>query len=246
MNPLEKLLAEAREAPTLLSMETGVPVEPRLALVFSMASVLLLAVGGPPLFLVAGLVVSLGLLAYAGWLRGYARGCLELLLYPLLVSTVSALPLALAMGRWWDAFSLVARTVSSSAFLLAYTMLVGWSTMVYGLEALGAPHTVARSIMLAAYYLPRFIGDLASMLAARRARTLGAPGLRAWWRLLATCTGELLLRGYHTALQVTRAVEARSLGSQVPHPRRVEGYPLLPLAPCILVVACWVAASLAG
>ena len=213
MDPLARLLEDLRESLRILSLEPQVEAPPKAAAAALLIPVFILALTSNPAVLIAGLAASTTLyLAAALRLRVVGLSA-RLLLYPVALAAASAAPLIL-MGRTWQAAVFTMRVVAPAVYMMGATLTLGWRRIVQGLEELHAPKPLTRGMLMLAYYLPRFTGQLLAILMARRARTLRRPTRSQWWRLLASSTGELILRSQYTALMLHHAIEARTLGGR--------------------------------
>jgi len=119
---------------------------------------------------------------------------------------VVAAPL-IVLGRG-GAIYLVTRSLASSTFLLAVTLLLGWRGLVEALESLGM-HTLSHNVALLLRYTPLFLRDAARLLAAREARLVAGQG---GFGAVTSVAAELMVRAYHRAYMLALAMEARSLG----------------------------------
>ncbi len=224
---------------TLAELAGGPACPDPLAVFLLIADVALLALVYSPLLDAASLALSLALLAAAGRL-----GRLKLLAYPAALTAAAAAPLAL-MGRTGEAVSLAARTLASSTLLLAGVSWLGWRGFLGGLEALGAPRLVTEGVELLLYQASRLSRTLLEVLAARRARLLGRPSWRDWWRLEASAVADLMLRGVREAEALYMAVKARSLGAAAATRLGRGRCRSLVSAPLAALLAWWVVAHVA-
>ncbi|KSW12067.1 hypothetical protein CF15_04630 [Pyrodictium occultum] len=249
---LAGFLSELREAALYLAAGEG-PVEPRHpGLVF-----LLLVVGvalvsySPPLPAAAGLLASMPVLAYAALSRrGPVAPVVRSAAYVVGASALVALPL-LPLHRGSQALLFLLRVSAASAMVASVAALVGWRRLAEGLGELGLPGEIVEGLSLVARYVPLLASEMLRLLAARRARSLGRPGLREAWRLLAGAAGELLERSMQRATLLGMAIEARSLSPLTRGRGRGGGWAgsaaeLLAYLPPAAVVAVEVAALLAG
>ena len=220
-----------------LSAGAGCP-DPLAVFLLVVDVALLALVYSPPLDATAA-AISAALLAASGRLQR-----LKLLAYPAALTLAAAAPLAL-LGRVGEAVSLAARTLSSSLLFLAGVSWLGWRGFLGGLEALGAPRLVTEGVELMLYQASRLSKMLLEALSARRARFLGRPSWRDWWRLEASAAADLLLRSVREAEELYMAVRARSLGGHAARRSRGARCASLLSAP-LAFIAGWGAALLAA
>lgn len=210
MDPITRLLEDIRDSLRILSLEPAIDIPPRAAALLLIIPVFILAVTNNTQTLALLLPPITATYLYAARRLRVVKLSLKLLAYPVLLAAASAAPLIL-MGRQGEAALFTLRVIDPAVYMMAFTLIAGWRRIVQGLEELHIPKPLTRGMLMLAYYLPRFTGQLLAILTARRARTLTKPTHTEWWRLLATSTGELLLRSQHTALMLSHAIEARTL-----------------------------------
>ena len=148
-----------------------------------------------------------------------------------------------------EAVSLIARTVTPALLLLATVAWMGWRGLLESLSALGAPRLIVEGLEGLLYQGVRTATMMLEALAARRARHLGRPSWRTWWRLQATVLGDMMLRSVREAELTYMAVRARTLGDPAPGRSGRSGCSpsrLAPLAALTLLVALWGVAVAAG
>ncbi|MCY0867802.1 MAG: energy-coupling factor transporter transmembrane component T [Desulfurococcus sp.] len=129
-------------------------------------------------------------------------------------STVAVIPLgSLALRVSWsglrEATALTLRAVAATSSLTAILLYLGWRGLVEGLRGLHLPRELVFMTGLLARYIPLFLSDALSMMAAREARIL-KPDRRLAFKSISSIIGELLLRGYEVAWRLEKAVKARS------------------------------------
>lgn len=124
-------------------------------------------------------------------------------------------PLALEVTRegLLEATSLIIRAAAASASFTAILLHIGWRGLIDGLRGLRLPAELAFSIGLYIRYVPAFLRDALSMVAAREARLLRPRGTKFAWGALASVVGELILRGYERAWRLEKALRARMFSS---------------------------------
>ena len=219
MNPLDRLLEEARDAIASLAEQKLVDCDPRPITFLGIAASFTLALASS-LLVVAAFPISLTLIYIAGKHGRKANNTnpLYVIAYPLTISLVAVTP-KIVEGQLTQTLWLLFRVLAPAAYLALLTWAIGWRSLVEGLKGLKVPSIVVDQLEMVAEFIPRFTGQLIALMAARRARHLGEPNRREWWKLQATVAGELLVRAMYTATNLAMAIEARTLG---PHrtPRR--------------------------
>ena len=217
MNPLERLLEEARDAIASLARQKLVNCDLRLTTFLGITATFTLALTSS-LLVVATLPISLTLIYIAGKheKRTNNTNPLYAIAYPLTISLVTATP-KIAEGQLAQTLWLLFRVLAPTAYLALLTWAIGWKSLIEGLRRLKIPNIVVDQLETMTMFIPRFTGQLIALMMARRARHLKEPSKKEWWKLQATATGELLVRALHTATNLAIAVEARTLG---PHKTR--------------------------
>ncbi|AEM38519.1 cobalt transport protein [Pyrolobus fumarii 1A] len=250
---LERLAAEARDAAARLTAWRRTCANPVFHTILGLAAASALAFTSSMVTIVLFPFSLLLLLAAACKAGKPDKRLLHALVYPLAVSAVAAAPLLLS-NRVGDASLLVFRVVAPAVFMALLVWSVGWMSLVEGLGRLGVPRQLTESLALLSFLVPRFAGQMLALLAARRARHLGSPGYREWWRLQATALGELLIRAMDSAHRLALAIEARTLASgngawgerSGCGARTGGGHPWLIYAASLLVIAASVAGYALG
>ena len=218
MSPLERLLEEARDVVAGLAGWKLLDCDLRLTTLLAFAATFTLALTSS-LLVVAVFPFSLALIYIAGRQGGRVGGGanpLHAVAYPLTVSLVAAMP-KIVEGQLAQTLWLLFRVLAPAVYLALLTWAIGWKNVVEGLRRLKVPSILVDQLEMMAMLIPRFVGQLIALMMARRARHLGEPSGREWWKLQATVVGELLVRALHTATNLAIAVEARTLG---PHRTR--------------------------
>ncbi|MCS7105553.1 MAG: energy-coupling factor transporter transmembrane protein EcfT [Thermofilaceae archaeon] len=107
----------------------------------------------------------------------------------------------------------VARAASAASALAGILSCIGLNGFLSGLNQLRAPRQITDSITVFLKYLPIFVRNFTTFIAAREARQL-KPGYSTW-TLTASAVGELMLRGFQRARLLSLALEARSFSPPV-------------------------------
>jgi len=155
---------------TLNTMGRVQTAKPRLLFVSLFASVSIISTTKDTMLLIFALTISLLLMPYIDKIG--KKAVIKLLLLSLIFS------LPLLLSNPYDAINFLLR-VSSSALLVFETIyLVGWPTMVKGMEGLMLPHGFSQAIMMMLIYSERWVRELMKMIAARRARTMNDNRMR--------------------------------------------------------------------
>lgn len=212
-----------------------------LALAFATAAAASFAKG-----VAAGAIALVGGALLAAWGRGF-KAWLGIASTTLLFSLAVNAPLLVlseAPSRAApEALLLVLRAVSAASTFTGFTVCLGWRGVVEGFRRLKAPEELVSSLGLLLKYIPLFLRDLAGILAAREARAVRR-SFAVSWSLLASATGEIVVRSYRRAEALRMAMEARSFGAA---PRGEKGSAslskreafLFAYALAVLVAAWW-------
>ena len=213
---IEAFAKEAREALNAMVEGGGVSVEPRSFTLLFLLSVSIPALSYSSCLLVSSIVSSLGLLAYAAYRGARLRHIGYAVLYPSALAAAASIPL-LFYGRIVDAALLAYHSVTPALIAAAATALAGWRTIVEGLAGLGAPRILVEPLLNLGYVLEALIRRMLVLLAAREARTLASRGsVLRYWRLQASALASLLASLAPRLWNLSRAVEARTIGGFLP------------------------------
>ncbi len=127
----------------------------------------------------------------------------------IVLSAIFSLPLLISRPQ--EAVVFFIRVVASSALVAAIVTLLGWYTLVRGVEGWLMPRGFADASRMMLIYSHRWIMDLLKVIMARKARLLSDDKKREIV-ILATGVGESLQRSMEKARVVSLAVEARTFG----------------------------------
>ena len=213
MTPLDRLLEEARDTIAGLAGQKLIDCDPRPITFLGIAATFTLALVSS-LLVVIMLPIALALVYIVGKHKTEINSDpnpLYVVAYPLALSLVAAIP-KIADGQLVQMLWFLFRVLASTVYLALLTWAIGWRTLIGGLKGLGVPSVIVDQLEMVIEFIPRFTNQLIALMTARRARHLGEPNKREWWKLQATAAGELLIRAMHSATNLAMAVEARTLG----------------------------------
>lgn len=131
---------------------------------------------------------------------------------PVAALRVGSLALEATREGLLEAASLILRAAAASASFTAILLHLGWSGFVEGLRGLRLPAEFVFLVGLYIRYVPVFLRDALSMVAAREARLLRPNGTKLAWGALASVVGDLMFRGYERAWRLEKALRARMFG----------------------------------
>lgn len=88
--------------------------------------------------------------------------------------------------------------------------------MVRGMAQLRIPSTATSAFAVTLRFIPKAFMEASKILAAREARILGGRRVKVIWSVLTASLGDLIVRGFHTAWMLDKAVKARSFSASKP------------------------------
>lgn len=190
---------------------------PRLKLLLALGMLLvgsLLSIERWPLAAALFAVQLLGYrLARIPW--GYVLKRLAAFLPFALVFAVS-LPASQGFDRGWNlAATVLLRAVLAFLSVLWLAGVLQFSQLLVALRQCRVPELLVALLAFMYRYLFLLRDEVATMRAARQARTFGRMTLRNRWKIAAQLIGMLLIRGLRRAERVHRAMSARGYSGEV-------------------------------
>ncbi|MBS7649677.1 hypothetical protein KEJ17_08570, partial [Candidatus Bathyarchaeota archaeon] len=96
-----------------------------------------------------------------------------------------------------------------AAIFAAFIFNMGWRMIIVGLEKLRMPKNFSFLLNLTIISIPLFLRESLKMLSAREARIMRKATLKGLWRILATITGDLLIKSYERSWKLEKSLIAR-------------------------------------
>ncbi len=150
--------------------------------------------------------------------------------FVIIIASISALPLifitpgqtisrlnglAITDKGLFTAVSLIARSATASLTFTVITLSLGWRGIIEALRELKIPNSLIMSLNLFIKYMPIFLREICSLLVAREARIMRKNQYKLAWIVMATSSGDLLLRASQRAWKLQNAMQARLLNAEI-------------------------------
>ncbi len=228
---MKELIEGVEEIALALGSEGKVRVRhPRLFLFSLISSIAVISTTKDPLPMILAIIFSAMLLPYMDSIR--RRAVIKITILSLFFSApifISNLTLALTF---------LLRVVSSSLLVAATVSLVGWATIMRGIEGIIMPRGFSRASRMMLIYSERWIKEIVKLIMARKARTM-VESRRRELLLTASSVGEMFHRSLERSVAVSLAVNARTFGEEK---REVKGSSneIIVLLPQLVIVFLWV------
>ncbi|HDI85826.1 MAG TPA: hypothetical protein ENF83_00265 [Candidatus Korarchaeota archaeon] len=209
-SPLRGLASAIGEWAAALEAAPGaLEVDPRVAALGTAAAVSSVSFSRTLLPPISGIALSTAAMAVLG-LKG-GRRILSAGAFWLAFTLAIMAPRVVVEGGGaaLEAAAASLRVAAGVLLLMTCVALAGSARILQGMRELGAPSEFCEALTLLIAQISSTLGELSSLVAAKRSRILSRPTLRGEYGLLSLAASELFVRGPSRALNLRAVVRSR-------------------------------------
>jgi len=103
------------------------------------------------------------------------------------------------------------RSASSALLLTVIVSALNWIDIAIGMSILRIPKVIVTQLAITMIFIPRFLRSYSNTLLAKRARIISNDRFSFSWDIASRSIGDMIVRGFHLAWKLDKAVKARSL-----------------------------------